>query len=194
MKDYYKILELPFGASSIEIKRAYYRLAFKYHPDKNFGNKLFEELFKEINEAYLVLSNDTKRVIYHIEYEDYLKGKIITQKPFVPADPTARSSPRGPATRIVVQYKELKMAVLIIFFVIVIVLLFQARGHMNEQTNPQVTIPPTDTSTQISRLTKNEYYEIISKEFLESGDSTLLKLDVDSMMHVMDSIMNAEKK
>ncbi len=63
-KDYYKILGVPRDASQEEIKKAYRRLALKYHPDRNRGNKEAEEKFKEINEAYAVLSDPEKRKQY----------------------------------------------------------------------------------------------------------------------------------
>ncbi len=63
-KDYYKILGVSKGASSEEIKKAFRRLALKYHPDKNKGDKAAEERFKEINEAYAVLSDPEKRKQY----------------------------------------------------------------------------------------------------------------------------------
>ena len=69
MKDYYKSLELRFGATSTDIKTAYRRLAKKYHPDLHFGNKLFEEKFKEINEAYSILNDKAKKDIYDINYQ-----------------------------------------------------------------------------------------------------------------------------
>ncbi|HRH58385.1 MAG TPA: DnaJ domain-containing protein, partial [Chitinophagales bacterium] len=68
MLDYYKILELSFGAPSSEIKSAYRKLAFKYHPDKNFNDKVAEEKFKQITEAYYILSDENRRIIYHAEY------------------------------------------------------------------------------------------------------------------------------
>lgn len=64
MKDYYKILGVPRDASLEEIKKAYRRLALKYHPDRNPGDKEAEEKFKEINEAYAVLSDPEKRRQY----------------------------------------------------------------------------------------------------------------------------------
>ena len=63
-KDYYKILGVPRNATQEEIKKAYRRLALKYHPDRNKGNREAEERFKEINEAYAVLSDPEKRRQY----------------------------------------------------------------------------------------------------------------------------------
>jgi len=62
-RDYYKILGVPRNASDEEIKKAFRRLAFKYHPDHNREEDA-EEKFKEINEAYQVLSNAEKRASY----------------------------------------------------------------------------------------------------------------------------------
>jgi curved DNA-binding protein len=63
-KDYYQILGVNKNASDEEIKRAYRKLAMKYHPDKNPNKKEAEERFKEINEAYAVLSDKEKRKQY----------------------------------------------------------------------------------------------------------------------------------
>ena len=61
-KDYYKILGVERSASQDEIKKAYRKLAVKYHPDKNPDDKVAEEKFKEISEAYQVLGNaDTRK-------------------------------------------------------------------------------------------------------------------------------------
>ncbi|MBK8782440.1 MAG: DnaJ domain-containing protein [Anaerolineales bacterium] len=63
-KDYYKILGVERKASADDIRSAYRKLAMKYHPDKNPGDKKAEDKFKEINEAYQVLSDDQKRARY----------------------------------------------------------------------------------------------------------------------------------
>ena len=60
-KDYYKILGVEKSASDKEIKSAFRKLAKKYHPDLNQGDKKSQEKFKEINEAYEVLSDKDKR-------------------------------------------------------------------------------------------------------------------------------------
>lgn len=63
-KDYYQTLGVSRSASADEIRSAYRKLALKYHPDRNPGNKQAEEKFKEINEAYQVLSDTKKRSRY----------------------------------------------------------------------------------------------------------------------------------
>src|SRR3990172_6731881 len=68
--DYYKILGINKGASEDEIKKAFRKLAHKYHPDKRGGD---EAKFKEISEAYGVLSNEKKRQ----EYDTY--GRIFNE-------------------------------------------------------------------------------------------------------------------
>ncbi len=71
--DYYKVLGIDKNADEKQIKKAYRKLAVKYHPDKNKGNKQAEEKFKEINEAYTVLSDPEKRKKYDQYGHDWEK-------------------------------------------------------------------------------------------------------------------------
>lgn len=64
MKDYYYILGIKQNASSEDIKKAYRKLSLKFHPDKNDGDDFFTERFKEIQEAYETLIDNTKRYNY----------------------------------------------------------------------------------------------------------------------------------
>ena len=70
-KDYYKILGVERNAGEDDIRKAYRKLAMKYHPDRNPNDKQAEERFKEINEAYQVLSDSKKRSHYDRLGSDY---------------------------------------------------------------------------------------------------------------------------
>jgi curved DNA-binding protein len=84
VQNYYETLGIPKTASEAEIKKAYRKLAMQYHPDRNQGDKTAEEKFKQINEAYAVLSDTAKRQQYdtygdqrfHQQYssEDIFRG------------------------------------------------------------------------------------------------------------------------
>ena len=63
-RDYYEVLGVPKTATDAEIKAAYKKMAIKYHPDRNPGNKEAEEKFKEAAEAYDVLRDKDKRARY----------------------------------------------------------------------------------------------------------------------------------
>nr|QEG03108.1 DnaJ protein ERDJ3B isoform X1 [Cymbidium ensifolium] len=72
-KSYYEVLQVPKGASDEQIKRAYRKLALKYHPDKNQGNEEANKRFAEINNAYEVLTDSEKRGIYDRYGEEGLR-------------------------------------------------------------------------------------------------------------------------
>jgi DnaJ-class molecular chaperone len=90
-KDYYKILGVSRDASLEEIKRAYRKLARQYHPDVNPGNKAAEERFKEINEAYEVLSDPDKRR----RYDQFGHGETLTIRIPPGAKPGSRLRVKG---------------------------------------------------------------------------------------------------
>lgn len=72
LKDYYQVLGIAPAAKAGEIKKAYRALAFKYHPDQNHTNEFAEAQFKELQEAYSVLSDQNKRQKY--DEERWLSG------------------------------------------------------------------------------------------------------------------------
>ena len=76
MADYYDLLSVPRNASTDDIKKAYRKLALKYHPDRNQGSKDTEERFKEVTEAYEVLRDSEKRSVYDRYGEQGLKRGV----------------------------------------------------------------------------------------------------------------------
>jgi molecular chaperone DnaJ len=73
-KDLYKLLEVPSNASQEDIKKSYRKLAMKYHPDRNSGDEEAEAKFKEVSEAYEVLSDESKRSLYDRGGMDSVRG------------------------------------------------------------------------------------------------------------------------
>ncbi|KAF6143756.1 hypothetical protein GIB67_031063 [Kingdonia uniflora] len=89
--DYYKILQVEKSAKDDDLKKAYRKLAMKWHPDKNPNNKKEAEAkFKQISEAYEVLSDPQKRAVYDQYGEEGLKGQV--------PPPTAAGGPGGGGT------------------------------------------------------------------------------------------------
>lgn len=88
IKDYYKVLGVPQGAGEAEVKKAFRNLAKQYHPDANKGNKQAEEKFKEISEAYDVLSDKDKRAKYE-------QVKSASDRGFDFSNMRGGSGPRG---------------------------------------------------------------------------------------------------
>ncbi len=86
VKDYYKILEVKPGASLAEIKKSFRRLALRHHPDTNQGNKFSEAWFRELQEAYNVLTDPAKKDAYHQErWLQQTMGKSMENtKPLTP--------------------------------------------------------------------------------------------------------------
>lgn len=75
MADYYQLLGISRSADTEEIKKAYRKLALKYHPDRNEGSKDAEDRFKEVTQAYEVLRDPEKRAVYDRYGEQGLKGR-----------------------------------------------------------------------------------------------------------------------
>lgn len=197
MKNYYKILGLPFGASSAEIKSAYRKLAFQYHPDKNGNDKYAEEMFIEITEAYNTLSHKDKSYFYHIAYNDFLNQKQTPQSVIIPdyhKDP--KQYPRQPvanASKREIDKNGVLSAVFIFFIIFMVTIVFKIK-------NPDSLIIPHHKvqnidSSRLYHISKDEYYMIVSDDFSRTQDSTLMKIvNIDSIIHVLDSLINLNRK
>ncbi len=85
MKNYYELLGISQTATEQEIKTAYRKLSQKFHPDKNEGDKFFEEMFKKIQEAYEVLGNAAQRKNYDLQLaKNTNKQQTTAKNNFVP--------------------------------------------------------------------------------------------------------------
>ncbi len=98
MKDYYKVLELNKNASQEEIKQKYRELAKKWHPDANGNSRESEEKFKDIAEAYSVLSSPVKRKEYDDEsvfQNSYKRSQSSYRKPHYPYEDDSWQTEEG---------------------------------------------------------------------------------------------------
>jgi curved DNA-binding protein CbpA len=206
MKDYYKILELRFGAPSSEIKMAFRRLALKFHPDKNPGNAYAARQFLEISEAYEVLSSEQKRMLYHAQYNDFLNGRYISKLPedslkdryrrnptYVPKQPVA------PASEVEMEFAGFRIGFFILLIVMIVYLLIQSRKEIRErelkrEAAKQELIEKQTRQQQPDTLSNDEFLKIIYNEFMTSGDSVLIKSNLDSLKKVYDSLIQVSKK
>lgn len=82
MKNHYQTLGIKRDASNDDIKKAYRKLAQKFHPDKNDGDKFFEERFKEIQEAYETLSDPYEKGKYDSNYDYFFNGQQKTSQTY----------------------------------------------------------------------------------------------------------------
>ena len=89
-RDFYEVLGVERGASEADLKKAYRRLAMKYHPDRNPGDKEAEDKFKEANEAYEVLSDASKRAAY----DQYGHAGVTTRTAILATRKPRTSKPR----------------------------------------------------------------------------------------------------
>lgn len=92
MKDYYAILGVPNTAKADEIKAAYRKLAKKYHPDLNPGDKQAEERFKDVGEAYTTLGDDSARAKYDLDR----RNQADKERQQTPRSPRQKAASRAP--------------------------------------------------------------------------------------------------
>ena len=199
MQDYYKILELHFGASSSAIKSSYRKLAFKYHPDKNFNDKYAEEKFKEITEAYYILSDENRRIIYHAEYNDFLSNRYVNRIPdfsnsqkryYHPTD--IPRQPRGPASSYKDNFTSLRIIIFVSFILMISYLLYQSNLEIKRREREKEMInEPAAEIKNADTISEEDFLKIISQEFMLSNDSGLLNSNIDSLRHVYDSITHS---
>jgi|SRR5690554_727342 len=105
MKNHYQTLGIKRDASNDDIKKAYRKLAQKFHPDKNGGDKFFEERFKEIQEAYEILSEPYEKDNYDSNYDYFFNGQQKTSQTYTRKEEPKYEAPK-PDSEKVRQEKE----------------------------------------------------------------------------------------
>lgn len=202
---------MPFGASVNEVKKAYHQLAFRYHPDKNPNNKFAEQQFLEISEAYQLLSEDAKRTNYCNAYITFLQEQQYSadnySKPPTPREifetkvhPDYRDivmkhyrPVMGRASNRDMRWNSFNYSFIVIFIFISIIMSFLALKQEKEKNDTvynteRLNLDSLKVKKKI-KITKDEYYKMLSQEYDHSHDSTLLKIkNIDSMMQVIDSL------
>lgn len=119
MTDHYKILGISISATKEEIKKAYHKLVKMFHPDRNPGNKEFEEKMKGINTAYETLSDDGKRGTFDIQFAQYQKNTTNAQFSNNYARPNAK-------------VKDYQVVILVSFIILIFAILFSAASKQRQ--------------------------------------------------------------
>ncbi len=179
-KDYYQILGVSKQANEKEIKRAYRKLAQKYHPDKNPGNKTAEEKFKTINEAYEVLGNPANRAKYDQLGQNYHRYQQMGGNP-ADFDFSQWFSQGGGQQRVNVDFGDLfggRGGGMSDFFSAIFGGGFgqqqqRPRGGMGDMFGQQMTSLNTE---QIVEITLEEAYRGTTRTFSQNGSQFTAKI------------------
>jgi len=107
MENHYQTLRIKREASNEDIKKAYRKLAQKFHPDKNDGDKFYEERFKEIQEAYEILSDQYEKGRYDTNYDLFFNGQQKSNQTYTQKEEPKYEPPK-PNPEKVRQEKEAK--------------------------------------------------------------------------------------
>ncbi|MDN3706549.1 DnaJ domain-containing protein [Myroides ceti] len=100
MKNHYQTLGIKRDASNDDIKKAYRKLAQKFHPDKNDGDKFFEERFKEIQEAYEILSDLYEKGKYDSNYDYFFNGQRKSSQTYTHKEETKYETTKSDSEKV----------------------------------------------------------------------------------------------
>lgn len=167
--DYYKILGVNKNASKEEIKKAYKKLAIKYHPDKNEGDELSTEIFKKINDAYTTLSDVNKKFIYD-QKQNYTSPK---QKKQYKAAPKKNRSINKKEDR---KYKLIAFGAMIIFATIIMLIY----PEMNKWASNDKLETAQERATQENWEEALSFCSAAIQQWDENGKAYLLRAKIKS--------------
>ncbi len=183
-KDYYHILEIVGNASLDEIKQSYRSLAKKYHPDRAGGDKYYEERFKEILEAYKVLSDPAQRQ----EYDEWRRRNAAAS--LVPVDPypSRKKAVLRQQGRYAAYSRARKVSIAVIFLIsvgiLIVILMVMATPRtystlQDIEPYPLEIPPPTETDMvpAVPSEEKNKLIRDIQEEINIIQDTVNQKFD-----------------
>ena len=170
MKNYYNILGIENNASDEQIKKAYRKLSTKLHPDKNESDTFFNELFKNVNEAYSILSDKNKRIIYDRKLQELNNPKVkieyvnIHPEPLKKVNVNKRQSAKEYVDWGSVRKWEKTRNVFIILNVCLVILIFVPKNIFNNFLDAKNNKIGTVTAKSGLNLRRNysKYSEVIT--------------------------------
>jgi len=192
MKDYYYILGINKDSSSEDIKNAYKKLSLKFNPKQNNGDQFFEERFKEINDAYETLINESDRIIYDLKYESIhnssknrgpnTKRKMsIDEKP-IPPSISSNNSIKN--TLFII------LGIIILYFISKVYILSSMNQNVIETINQE-----TQNKDNLSTKVDSAFYNNKTTTLTETSSSSNLKKDSSQSdsLALIDKSNNVDK-
>jgi hypothetical protein len=201
MKDYYLIMGVARTASEREIKRTYRKLAVQYHPDKNPSPEA-EEKFKEVNEAYMVLSDPEAKAAYDERLANPAFYSLKDAQPWH-RDPayqraTSRRHPAGPSERTIFMQSMLKYSRMLFYFgcfwCSVLVVDYLMPSTVQDEV---VTSDPTKLSRLVTRETvdllvtdKKHHFNVTLAEMKHFPTGSILHIHTSSLLSALVKVEN----
>jgi len=179
MKNYYQILSISEGASDEEIKAAFRKLSKKFHPDANLGNAAFEEYFKEVQEAYEILSDSKQRMVYDNKLKDYLfylrfkKGNTNQEQyntnghtQHTACEPLVSRKYRIPAfsNKLTAFFAHEKSSVFAIAIILIVAIITYLSIHKTNQRQPSIVIADTSNTAQSAEPLASNFEAALEKQ------------------------------
>jgi hypothetical protein len=175
MKNYYQILGVAPTASAEEVKEAYRKLSKRVHPDVNWGDKIFEELFKDINEAYKELSDEYRRADYNKKFQHFFFKQPVTEE-FLQQQKI--ETKRFFRRKMIINGG---ISVILVCSVVTInAMVFADKTHAERNDKMMASVAPVDVSATVNELffSKDESVRVSTVAFktsasLETGSSVI---------------------
>ena len=191
MKNYYELLGISQTATEQEIKIAYRKLSQKFHPDKNEGDKFFEEMFKKIQEAYEVLGNAAQRKNYDLQLaKNTNKQQTTAKNNFVPVIEIFTVNPPQVYSGevITVSWKVFNADKITINLIGEVEAQGEATIRLNNlNANEFAEIKITATNTHINKATE-KVIQVANKTYLEIKEKVKREMEIKKEQNIKEEV------